>query len=118
MPYLIDGYNLAHAMNLMSGALGPQGLEVARLKLLDHVCRAPDKKICVVFDASASPRNAPSRQVYKGILVLFAKRGSADDLIEELIAEERYPEDLIVVSDDNRLRLAGHRRGCSLLGCL
>ena len=34
MPYLIDGYNLLHAMGVLRGKVGPQGLEKARLRLL------------------------------------------------------------------------------------
>ena len=119
MPYLIDGYNLAHAMNLLPAKVGRQRLERARRHLLDHIADSPTVRLVrVVFDASAAPRNAPARMEHKGIVVLFAQKGSADDLIEDLIASEARPQQLVVVSDDHRLQMAGQRRGCSVLGCI
>ena len=55
MLYLIDGYNLLHAMGVLRGRVGPTGLEKARRRLLgllhgsygDESCR-----VTVVFDAA------------------------------------------------------------------
>src|SRR5437660_1185762 len=54
MPYLIDGYNLLHAMGLLGGTVGPHGLEKARAGLLGLVSGTHAEavaEVTVVFDA-------------------------------------------------------------------
>jgi hypothetical protein len=122
MRYLIDGYNLAHAMNLLTGkALPPHRLERARQALLKQVClghgpAAAD--VTVVFDAARARRKGGKRPDFQGVRVLFSHGQSADDLIEELLRQEPAPRQLTVVSDDRRLREAARRRACPVLGCL
>jgi uncharacterized protein len=117
MPYLIDGYNLAHAMSLMPASLGPHGLESARRNLLDFVARhGANETVTVVFDARTAPATGSGRQSHRGVIVLFAR--IADDLIEDMIDSEPDPRRLTVVSGDNRLRTAARRRGCGVLDCL
>jgi predicted RNA-binding protein with PIN domain len=119
MPYLIDGYNLAHAMNLLPARSAQRALKRARVRLLDHLAQtAPEESIRVVFDAQAAPRGAPTRLDHQGIVVLFSNGATADDLIEDLIAAEPDPRRLHVVSDDHRIRRAAGRRGCGVVGCL
>jgi predicted RNA-binding protein with PIN domain len=119
MRYLIDGYNLAHAMNLLSARSPASRLESARRNLLDRLALGHGREagnVAVVFDARAAPPGVPARQEIFGIEVRFAP--VADDLIEDLLAEERTPRQLTVVSDDRRLQQAARRRGCAVLGCL
>jgi predicted RNA-binding protein with PIN domain len=120
MRYLIDGYNLAHALGLVHGKR-PGGAELVRRSLLVHLREAPGLDpggTTVVFDAMRAPPGSPSRQDFLGFRVLFAKGEQADDLIEELIHKETSPRQLTVVSDDRRLKEAASRRGCGALGCL
>jgi hypothetical protein len=120
MRYLIDGYNLLHALGLGS-RLGPTGLEWARLRLLrllreTHGDEASD--VTVVFDAAGARPGATAEQDYRGIHVLFAVREvEADDLIEQLIRRTSAPRGLTVVSDDHRIQQAARRRDCVALGC-
>jgi hypothetical protein len=120
--YLIDGYNLLHAMGVLRGRAGPHGLEKARRGLLgllsgSHADRADD--VTVVFDAAAAPPGVPAVEDYHGIHVQFAVRqGEADALIEELIRRAAAPRQLVVVSDDHRLKRAARHRHCGVLGCL
>jgi predicted RNA-binding protein with PIN domain len=121
MRYLIDGYNLLHAMGLLLGKVGPHGLEKARLALLGrlHARYGADAgRVTVVFDASRAPPGAAAEQDYKGVRVRFALREEADDVIEELIRSDSAPRRLTVVSDDHRLQNAARRRCCPVLGCL
>jgi uncharacterized protein len=121
MRYLIDGYNLLHAMGLLLGKVGPHGLEKARLALLGrlHGRYGPDAgRVTVVFDASRAPPGAEAEQDYHGVRVRFALREEADDVIEELIRRDSTPRRLTIVSDDHRLQNAGRRRQCPVLGCL
>jgi predicted RNA-binding protein with PIN domain len=121
MPYLIDGYNLLHAMGAIRGRLGPAGLYRARLRLLGllqgaHGDEAGD--VTVVFDAAHPPPGAAPVEVFGRIHVRFAVgQEQADDLIEQLIRQQSAPRQLMVVSDDHRLREAARRRRCPTVGC-
>jgi predicted RNA-binding protein with PIN domain len=119
MRYLIDGYNLAHAMNLLTARSPAARLEPARRSLLDRLAAGHGRdagNVVVVFDAKSAPPGVPARQEVFGIEVRFAP--VADDHIEDLIAQERTPRQLTLVSDDRRLRQSAQRRGCPVLGCL
>ena len=121
MRYLIDGYNLLHAMGVLAGRVAPHGLEKARLALLDRLLalHADDPgRVTVVFDAAKAPPGAEREQDYKGVHVLFALAEEADDVIEAIIRREPAPRQLTVVSDDRRLKEAARRRQCPALGCL
>jgi predicted RNA-binding protein with PIN domain len=120
--YVIDGYNLLHAMGVLAGRLAnPQGLEKARGKLLADLAEAfavEASLLTVVFDGSAAPRRSDAEQFIHGIHVLFAQGGKeADDLIENLIAEHPHPKHLAVVSDDHRLQRAARRRQAQDMSC-
>jgi predicted RNA-binding protein with PIN domain len=120
--YLIDGYNLLHAMGVMHGRLGPTGLEKARLRLLGLLAGTytaeEASRVTVVFDAAGAVPGATEVQEHKGIHVRFAvKHPEADDLIEILIGHDSAPKQLAVVSDDHRLQQAARRRHCHVVGC-
>ncbi len=121
MSYLIDGYNLLHAMGLLRGRVGPTGLEKARLGLLGllrAVYGDEATAVTVVFDAANAPPDAPGEEEYQGIHVRFAvKQEQADDLIETLISRDSAPRRLTVVSDDHRIRDAAEHRHCKVSGC-
>lgn len=119
MRYLIDGYNLLHA--LLGPPATPHGLESARHRLLDRLCELPRLEppaLIVVFDALNSPNGLPSRDRYRGIALHFSRQQTADDHIEELLRTEPQPKTLTVVSDDLRVQTAARRRTCLFLGCL
>jgi uncharacterized protein len=121
MRYLIDGYNLLHAMGLLQGKAGPHGLEKARLALLGRLCgshRTEVSAVTVVFDASRAPPGAVPEDDYQGIHIWYALEGEADDLIEALIQRDSAPRQLTVISDDRRIQEAARRRRCAVLGCL
>lgn len=121
MRYLLDGYNLLHAMGVLCGKVGPRGLEQARLSLLSrlHGVLGDDAGIVtVVFDAANAPPHAAAEDEYQGIHIRYARDGEADDVIESLIQREATPRQLTIVSDDHRVQQAGRRRRCPVLGCL
>lgn len=121
MRYLIDGYNLLHAVGWLNGKVGPRGLAKARLALLGHLCShygTEAATVTVVFDAANAPPGVGPREDYQGVQVLYAVRAQADDLIEELIDNDHAPQQLTVVSDDHRLQRAGRHRHCPVVGCL
>jgi predicted RNA-binding protein with PIN domain len=117
--YLIDGYNLAHALGTVEGKLSPAGLARGRLALLKHLAAAHGDgaaEVTVVFDAPNAKRLDPEQSVV-GIDVRNAVGGTADDLIEDLVRGHSAPKRLTVVSDDRRVQAAGRHRGCTVLGC-
>jgi predicted RNA-binding protein with PIN domain len=122
MQYLIDGYNLLHAMGVMPARAGPGGLARARrclLGLLHGVYEAESHRVTVVFDAAGAPPGASGEETFKGIHVCYARHQlEADDLIEQQIRHEGAPRQLTVVSDDHRLQTAARRRNCVALGCM
>ncbi len=122
MRYLIDGYNLAYAMSLLTpGPQPPHRLELVRETLLLKVAgrHGPaGEEVTVVFDASRAKHRSTMPQSFQGVRVLFAQEESADDLIEDVLGREKTPRTLTVVSDDRRLQQSARRRGCPPLGCL
>src|SRR5262245_25793407 len=121
MTFIIDGYNLLHAMGMLCGPAGPAGLEKARLQLLELLHRTfggNSATVTVVFDAARSPPGATDRQDYHGLDVRYAvDHTEADDLIEDLIRQSSAPRQLNVVSDDHRIQNAARRRRCQALTC-
>jgi predicted RNA-binding protein with PIN domain len=119
MRYLIDGYNLLHALGMAPTPVGPT-LEKARLRLLEWLAAelgpaAAADDLCVVFD-SRSDRGG-SEQTFRGLRVRFSRGETADDLIERLVHAETVPAALAVVSSDHRLCAAARRRGCAAFTC-
>src|SRR5206468_886876 len=87
--FLIDGYNLLHAVGWATHRMPGRTLEAARRRLLDWLAeaagRAPGVVVRVVFDAQHGPADSPER-THRGVLVRFAHGGTADDLIEEMLS--------------------------------
>lgn len=117
MVFLIDGYNVLHAVGwLTSRRLGDGALHASRAKLLDWLADRPGvgtrgHRLHVVFDALHGPEGRNPETSHRGVKVRFSHRQTADDCIEELIAFEKHPDRLTVVSNDRRLQVAGTRAG-------
>jgi predicted RNA-binding protein with PIN domain len=115
---LIDGYNLMHALGFVNPRTKSAGLVAARRRFLDYVAErvhGRDLHVAVVFDASNAPPHVEAETQYRGMTVYSAKHQEADDLIEELIHRQAAPKQLVVVSNDRRLRKAAERRRCGYL---
>jgi len=117
MTYLIDGYNLMHALGVAPRP-GSPSLEKARLRLIDWLAlekATVGHEVCVVFDARTS--TGCSEKIHRGIYMLFTQGETADDLMEKLIREENDPPRMSVVSNDHRILTAARRKGCPALSC-
>lgn len=117
---LIDGYNLLFASDVFPGAAEPATLERSRLALLDFLVEALPGKLLgravVTFDAVNAPPGLARELVHRGLAVQFAPRGgTADALLEELIAAEPDPRNLLVVSSDHRIQRAARQRGAAYI---
>jgi uncharacterized protein len=119
--YLIDGYNLIHAIGLLPKRAGPHGLEKARAALLELLHRffgTQSAEATVVFDAAKAPPGVASVQEIHGINVRFATQGQlADDVIEAMIRADAAPKRLVVISNDHRLQTAARRREARVMKC-
>jgi predicted RNA-binding protein with PIN domain len=116
MTLLIDGYNLLNVAGVDSRrTVGRTQLErsrIALLKFLERFLTAEERATTtIVFDAAQAPPGLPDKHEHAGMQVRFARNyPAADDLIEELIAADRAPRGLVVVSSDHRLHRAARRR--------
>ena len=113
--YLIDGYNLIHALGMIQRHMAPGGLEKSRTQLLDFLTEAfgaATSHVTIIFDAKQAPPGVSRQQTFHGLHIHFAgKNQTADDMIEALIDEEPRPPSLVVISNDMRLQNAARHRG-------
>lgn len=121
LSFLIDGYNLLHALGILLGQVKPMGLERARRKLQDFLVAALGDdagRATVIYDAKGAPAQLGKEQAYQGLTILLAVgQQEADDLIEALLDKHSAPRDLAVVSNDHRLQNAARRKGAKPLTC-
>lgn len=116
MLLLIDGYNLLHATDIFSCGKGGGALAQVRESLLAFLAKVLSPKLrgrtTIVFDAALAPLGLPRELTWEGISVRFSPRtGTADDLLEELIAAAADPRHLLVVSSDHRVQRAARQSG-------
>jgi uncharacterized protein len=117
---LIDGYNLLFASDVFASPAGPPTLERTRTALLQFLADYLDDRLrgrtVVVFDATQAPAGLPHELSFAGMRALFSRSGQeADDLLEDLIAVERAPRELTVVSSDHRVQRAARQRGAKFV---
>ncbi len=119
--FLIDGYNLIHALGLIPKNQQARELERARRRMLEFLAsihKGSEIKVTVIFDAAFPPPHRTSEQNYQGIDVVFAvDYDEADTMIEEIIRRYSHPRNLAVVSDDHRIQRAARKRQCRIMGC-
>jgi predicted RNA-binding protein with PIN domain len=113
---LIDGYNLLFASDVFASLAGPPTLERTRTALLQFVSAALEPKLrsrtTIVFDATQAPPHLPHELTFDALRVLFSRHGQdADSLLEDLIAAERSPRELLVISSDHRVQRAARQQG-------
>jgi uncharacterized protein len=119
MRYLIDGYNLLYALGLARKNGGRAAWDRARRVLLDWLADrhgATANNVTVIFDAQNS-LGGVVEESHRGLRVLRDRGRTADDLIEDLLREEKSPGALTVVSNDGRVREAAKRCGASVRKC-
>jgi predicted RNA-binding protein with PIN domain len=117
MRYLIDGYNLMHALG-MAPAAGGLSLERARFRFVDWLAvELGDRSAAVTLVFDSNRRSETGEQQHRGIAMIFADARTADDHIEEMIQAEQTPGTMTIVSNDNRLQAAAVRRRCISWTC-
>lgn len=122
MSFLVDGYNLMYAAGAAPPPGGPRAaFDAARERFLlwlngTPAVRGTSETVRLVFDAQNSTRDLGSTTRGR-LLVTFSFGQTADDLIEALLAVERHPQTVGVVSNDGRVQASARRRGCPVLTC-
>lgn len=122
MSFLIDGYNLMHAVGSAPPPNStPAAFAAARKRFLDWLAdskpvKADPTAVRVVFDAQNSKRDLGTT-THRGLTVTFSFRQTADDLIEALVSIHPQPQRLRVVSNDGRLRDFARRKKCQPVTC-
>ncbi|MDC1142035.1 NYN domain-containing protein [Planctomycetota bacterium] len=113
--YVIDGYNLLHALSRESDAL-PADADRARarlIELLGHISKRESTPVRVYFDGTTPSNIGAGDHAHAGVSVRFcgAASESADRAICEYVENSHTPRKLLVVSSDhavaNTCRLAG-----------
>jgi hypothetical protein len=119
MRFIIDGYNLMHAMGLLNGPVGPRGLAKARAALFGRLSAVHNDgdEVTLVLDARGALAGADEEETHGSVQVCYTTREEADDFIERRIAHDSAPARLVVVSNDRRLRDAARRRACESWQC-
>ena len=119
MAFLIDGYNLMYAVGVYPASAERASFDAARRQFLDWLSGQPALKsfpVRVVLDAQYATRDHGTT-THRGLVVTYTFNQTADDLIETLIATDKNPQRLRVVSNDNRIRLAARRGRCQVFSC-
>src|SRR5215469_6418283 len=113
MPYIVDGNNV---MGQTPG--WHRDKPRARIDLLKRVAafaRLRGARVMIVFDG-APDDEFPEGSAFKGVKVLYARRGSnADDRIVELVEASQDPRGITIVTSDRQLGTRVRQRGAIVL---
>jgi predicted RNA-binding protein with PIN domain len=120
MKILIDGYNLIFAWGWMPGDSSTQASSIARKRMIEKLKQfipfSARGNFTMIFDVGAltssqARQSLASGTDQSGFHLRFAQNyPDADSLIEEMIRRDSTPNQLVVVSTDQRLRTAAERR--------
>jgi len=101
MKFIIDGYNVIHQIEQLTG----KRLRAQReglIRLLE-TARAKSKRLkdlSVVFDGQS---DVLAPRIHSAIKVIFTKGKSADKKIKEIVEASNFARDIGVVSDDRQI---------------
>ena len=113
---IIDGYNLIRQSPDLS-RIDHQDLQAGREALIDLLAgykKIKAHKITVVFDGTRAPGFTLERDRYKGIAIVFSRRGeTADSVIKKMAARER--EGSLVVSSDRDITASAQSCGAAII---
>ncbi|MCB9893072.1 MAG: NYN domain-containing protein [Planctomycetes bacterium] len=116
--YVVDGYNLLHALKKLPGAL-PADFGRARarvVELFSHLCKREGGKARVFFDGTPGELGAGDL-AYPHVKVQFcgAGRESADEAVRDYVENSNQPRRLTVISSDLAVTKACKLAGTKIL---
>jgi predicted RNA-binding protein with PIN domain len=107
--FIIDGYNLLHAIRKTEEGFETLS-DVALCRILNTYFKLTGEKAQIIFDGTGPPDKSGFGAI-SHLEVFFAGSGTdADTVIEGRIKASTAPKGLTVVSTDRRLRQAAHAR--------
>lgn len=114
---IIDGYNLLRAVqNLLEQASEFSDIQLCRM--IDEYLYRTKKRGQIVFDG-VGPKDKSAFNNLRELEVTFSGTNrEADDVIEKLILENTAPRNLIVVSNDRRIKTAVNKRKAIAADCV
>lgn len=115
--YVVDGYNLLHALRKLHALPGEFSQARARLlELLAHVGRRESRPVRVFFDGEPG-QLSPGQLDHPGVAVEFCGPGreSADYALRQFVAEHADPRRLLVVSSDREVARVCRACGARIL---
>jgi len=121
MTFLIDGYNLMHAVGSVPVGVLAKQFDAARGRFLDWLAESPALKpyfvtTRIIFDAQHATRDWGTT-THRGLTVTFSFQQTADDLIETYLALDPNPQKIRLVSNDQRLQTAAKRVRAKAMAC-
>ncbi|HTR82814.1 MAG TPA: NYN domain-containing protein [Bacteroidota bacterium] len=102
--YIIDGYNLMHAIPSLKKLLAHDGFQ-AREQLVDLVARMTfRRKIrCTVVYDGVKPHDQRTSQTHSPVHVMYASPLSADAKIKSMIEQSKNRTLLVIISSDREI---------------
>jgi uncharacterized protein len=117
MPFVVDGYNLLHAVKKSFEQL--QDISDIRIaKILSVYSNKTRDTGQLVFDGIGPPNREDFCHIESVEVIFSGTEKEADDIIENIIAANTAPKRLVVVSDDRRLKVAAKKRKCQHIDCV
>ena len=99
--FLIDGYNLLYALpELPPGSL--QDKREALVRMLQKYRLQGNNKLTVIFDSRQGEGN---QSLHRDLTVVFTAGETADEWISARVRRDAQPQTLVVVSNDQGIRL-------------
>lgn len=121
--HIVDGYNLMHALSVVRNGMPQKSFEVAREEFLAGLRRlwTGPGHLLICLDGHANPAiSGPfaCRVHSRHFETRYSHRQTADDLILSVIAGEKRPGRLVIVSGDSDITVEARRKGCSVAACV
>jgi len=121
--HIVDGYNLMHALGVVRNGMPQKAFEVAREEFLAGLRRlwTGPGNLLICLDGHANPAISGP---YAGLVhsrhfeTRYSHRQTADDLILSVIAGDKRPARLVIVSGDSDITVEARRKGCAVAACV
>ena len=114
LQYIIDGYNIINHAEFKNNCPKSKVSQYALAKLIKNKRLCGKNRSIIVFDGY--PPNNITVDSHDEIEMVFSKDLSADEKIKNFVERARNPKNIVVVSDDNEVRLIAKVHRAGILG--
>lgn len=108
--YLIDAFNLVHAIPTIRDSATPRA-DLVRFFSTHRLTGSRTNRAVLVFDGYP----AEGVENEGSVEVLFSKNRTADDVIADVIAKTPHKRQIVVVSDDRAVRSEASAQGAETI---